>query len=58
MCCTLCLVWSCGADLFFFFFLQLYYVFSLLIFGLATYLSLNVGLSMTQTISTPSNPPD
>lgn len=40
------------------FFLQPYYVLSVLIFRVATYLSLDVGLSVTQAIGAPSNPPD
>ncbi|KAF8222239.1 hypothetical protein L208DRAFT_1413759 [Tricholoma matsutake] len=35
-----------------------YYVLSLLIFGLTTYISLDVALGVTQTIGAPSNPPD
>ena len=43
---------------FFFLSMQPYYVFALLIFGLTTYLSLDVALGVTQTIGAPSNPVD
>jgi len=35
-----------------------YYVVSIIIFAVATYLSLDVALGVTQTIGAPSNPPD
>jgi hypothetical protein len=37
---------------------QPFYVLSLIIFGLTTYLSLDVALGITETIGGPSNPPD